>query len=327
MPKITLNKYQKIGLVLSLLWVVIVFFNVRNSQVADAAGQGKLSYRICAVTKALNHNADLASCETERAETTAIFSEGLNINATGAALLSVPFMWLAAFILFHLGRGIKIGYQAVVPWATFTLKQKVYAGSCLAVLAITGYAGLLIYLHMVADSRVPVGMSSGLKPELYEGNSVFFSGTWTRQGLSEGSGMGDPINLSSFQCDRPTMTCIEGQAQVSAAGSSGHALSSSVLTHALDTWTKTEITYKDENRCATTNYTIDLVSGAVNGVGRLTNIGAPGCMPAGRLDEDAAKHWPDTSWTMTLSYDGFGIYWAERKKAFPKIAKLIAPFL
>ena len=331
MPKITLNKYQKTGLVLSLLWIVIVFFNVRNDQIERAEQFAKWSFSVCSSSQALKNNTDLSSCETERANHLNTWREGLMANATTSAVVPVPFLWLAAFILFHLGRGIKIGYQAVVPWATFTLKQKIYAGACLTVLALTSYMGLLSYLHMIANSRVPVAVSYGIKPELipaYEGNTVYFSGTWTRQGLSEGSGMAYPINLSSFQCDRSTMTCIEGQAEVLGdSGSTSHTLSSSVLTHALDTWTKTEITYKDEDRCATTIYTIDLVSGAVNGVGRLTNIGAPSCMPAGRLDEDAAKRWGDTSWTMTLAYDGFSIYWAERKKAFPKIAKLIAPFL
>lgn len=328
MLKIKLNKYLKIGLILSLIWIVVVFFNVRNEQIESANFHGNFSFGICS-DSALKDTAKLSKCEAERASTILLYSNGLNENAAAAALLPVPFLWLAAFILFHIGRGIKIGFKAVVPWSTFNLRKKIVAGFCLFVIWCIGYVGLMAYLNNLADRRVPVGMSGGDKPEMYplsEGNSVYFKGTWTRHGLSEGSGMGTPINLSSFQCDKETMTCVEGQAQVYGDDST-HTLSSDIYTHQLDTWTDNEITYKDEGLCATVNYSIDLKSGAVIGVGRQTNIGAPGCRPAGQLDEETAKRWLDTSWTETLTYDGFGVYWAERKKAMPSLAKVLAPWL
>ncbi len=328
MLKIKLNKYLKVGLVLSLIWVVIVFFNVRNEQIESANHQGNFYFGFCS-DLALKDTAKLSKCESERVATVSLFSNGLTENAAAAALLPVPFLWLAAFILFHIGSGINIGYQAVVPWSTFTLRKKIVAGFCLFVIWCVGYGGLMAYLNLIADNRVPVGMSSGNRPEIYplsEGSSVYFKGTWTRHGLSEGSSIGNPINLSSFQCDKETMICIEGQAEVFGVGDSNHALSADVYTHQLDTWTDTEITYKDVDLCATTNYTIDLKSGAVNGVGHLTNIGKAGCMPEGELDAETAKRWPDTSWTMTLTYDGFSVYWAERKKAMPSLAKALMPW-
>lgn len=327
MLKIKLNKYLKVGLVLSLIWVVVVFLNVHNKQIESANHQGNFFFGFCS-DSALKDTAKISKCESERAATISLNSNGATENAAAAALLPVPFLWLAAFVLFHIGRVIKIGYQAVVPWSTFTLRNKIVAGFCLFVIGFVGYGGLMAYLNNLADRRVPVGMSGGYKPEinpLSEGDSIYFKGTWTRHGLSEGSGMGNPINLSSFQCFKETMTCIEGQAEV-LGDDSTHTLSADVYTHQLDTWTDTEITYKDVDLCATTNYTIDLKSGAVNGVGHLTNIGKAGCMPEGQLDAETAKRWPDTSWSMTLTYDGFSIYWAERKKAMPSLAKALMPW-
>lgn len=327
MMKIQLNKYLKIGLVLSLIWVVVVFFNVRNEQIESANNYGNLSFKVCLDTQALKQNKDLSKCETERIAGISLFRKGLNENSAVAALLPVPLIWLATFISFHLARGIKIGYQAVVPWSTFTLLKKIVAGFCLFVIGCLGYAGLIGYLNIIADSRVPVGMGGGNKPEINlfsEGDSVYFKGTWTRHGLSEGSSIRNPINLSSFKCLKETMTCIEGQAEV--LGDSTHTLIADVFTHQLDTWTDSEITYKDVGWCDTTNYTIDLKSGAVNGVGHLTNIGKAGCMPEGQLDAETAKSWPDASWTMTLTYDGFSVYWAEHKKAMPSLAKALMPW-
>ena len=327
MPKIKLNKYLKVGLVLSLIWVIVVFFNVRNGQIESANHQGNFYFGFCS-DLALKDTAKLSKCEAKRAATVSLNSNGATENAAAAALLPVPFLWLVAFILFHIGRGIKIGFKAVVPWSTFNLRKKIVAGFCLFVIWCVGYGGLMAYLNNLADRRVPVALTSGDKPSslpIWEGNSVYFTGTWTRHGLSEGSGMGNPINLSSFQCYKETMTCIEGQAQV-LGDDSTHTLSADVNTHQLDTWTDSEITYKDVDFCATTNYTIDLKSGAVNGVGHLTNIGKAGCMPEGLLDAETAKRWPDTSWTMTLTYDGFSVYWAERKKAMPSLAKALMPW-
>lgn len=331
MKKITLNKYQKIGLLISLLWIVIVFFNVRNSQMEDAKFQGDYSFRVCKESQALNENKDLSICEIERTKSLILFSQGINWNAAASALAPLPFLWLAAFILFHLGRGIKIGYKAVVPWHLFSLRKKIYAGLCLGILALTGYAGLIAYFNAVADSRVPVGLGHGIEPSslpIWKGNQVYFSGTWTRHGLSEGSSIAYPINLSNFVCNRDQMECIEAQSEVLGDhGDSGHTLSSHVVTHLLNKWTENEITYKEENLCATEDYTIDLKSGAVSGIGHLTNIGKPGCMPEGQLDDEAAKRWPDKTWTMTLTYDGFSVYWAERKKAFPQLAKILMPWV
>ena len=328
MLKIKLNKYLKVGLILSLIWVVVVFFNVRNQQIESANFHGSFSFGICS-DSASKDTAKLSKCEAKRAESILLYSHGLNENAAAAALLPVPFLWLVAFILFHIGRGIKIGYQAVVPWSTFTLQKKIIAGFCLFVIWCVGYLGLMVYLKSLADRRVPVSLSSGVKPSslsIWESKSVYFTGTWTRHGLSDGSSIGNPINLSSFQCDKETMTCIEGQAVVSGVDDSTHTLSADVFTHQLDTWTDSEITYKDVDFCATTNYTIDLISGAVNGIGHLTNIGKAGCMPEGQLDAETSKRWPDTSWSMTLSYDGFGVYWAEHKKAIPSLAKALMPW-
>lgn len=327
----SLNKYQKIGLLISLLWIVIVFFNVRNNQMEDAKFQGDFSFRVCQESQAFNQNKDLSICEAERAKSLLLFSEGINENAAASALLPLPFLWLAAFILFHLGKGIRIGYEAVVPWHSFTLRKKIYAAFCLGVLALTGYVGLITYMNAVADSRVPVGLGHGIQPSsmpISNGNEVYFTGTWTRHGLSEGSSIAYPINLSSFICNREKMECIEAQSEVLGdPGDKGHTLSSHVVTHLLSKWTENEISYKEENLCATEDYTIDLKSGAVIGLGHLTNIGKPGCMPEGQLDDETAKRWPDKTWTMTLTYDGFGVYWAERKKAFPKLAKILMPWI
>ncbi len=332
MPKITLNKYQKIGLILSLLWIVIVFLNVRNEQIESADTWGKIMFEECSQRFTLPTADDLTICEAVRQKNRTKHLEGTYEIAVGTAVIPLPFLWLLAFILFHVGKGIKIGYQAVVPWSTFTLKKKIYAGFCLFVIGFIGYVGLIGYMSIIADSRVPVSVSGSGGLQTWDGENVYFSGSWTKHGLSEGSGIFSPINLSKFQCIKKSMQCIEAQAYVSPWDSQAKynysaLLSADLSIHDIDTWTDNEITYKEEGACATTSYTVDLKSGAVNGIGRLTNIGAKGCRPEGYLTVEAAKIWPDTSWTMTLTTDGFGVYWAEHKKAYPRLAKIIAPWL
>ena len=133
MLKIPLNKYQKIGFVLSVIWIITVFLNTRNTGLERADLISKLAYQTCVDKQANLHISDLSSCQTKRGNSKRLFLDGNNYNAGMAALIPIPFLWLSAFILLHIGRGIKIGYQAVVPWSSFSLRKKIYASSCLYV--------------------------------------------------------------------------------------------------------------------------------------------------------------------------------------------------
>src|ERR1035437_2151475 len=125
-----LNRWLQIGIALSIVWVVGAAIHQRNADVERADDFVKWSYGVCSDGKALAHDTNLASCETERVKNSVVWMEGSWGNVALISLAPIPLGWLAAFILFYVGRAQVIGFCAVVPWATLTWPKKAFVAFC-----------------------------------------------------------------------------------------------------------------------------------------------------------------------------------------------------
>jgi hypothetical protein len=125
-----------------------------------------------------------------------------------------------------------------------------------------------------------------------------------REGATEGSNMGFPLQTSRINCNRERHRCSEARASVSF----GNLLVADLVEYEIESWSDTTIVFKDESICGSTVFTIDRKTEAVNGVGHLTN-----------MDTDYCKRFVTTTeknWTFHLT-DGFKVYWEQRQKARP----------
>jgi len=130
---------------------------------------------------------------------------------------------------------------------------------------------------------------------------VTAEGTWTRSGMTEGSGIGYPLQTSQIKCIRPERRCSEARALVS-----GNTLMSELVEYEIESWSDTTIVFKNDNPCTTEVFTIDLKTKMVNGVGH-RNKDVKFCNPFGSKEDN---------WNYRLS-DGFNVYWEQRQKARP----------
>src|SRR5664279_6259939 len=101
-----LNGWQRLGIVISMLWAIGAGIHARNSDLDSARSFADLSYKVCTNEKLLKHDNDISSCERERQANIAKWLKDGNSNANIAflALVPIPFGWLAGFILFYFVR-------------------------------------------------------------------------------------------------------------------------------------------------------------------------------------------------------------------------------
>jgi hypothetical protein len=305
-----LNGWQRLGIVLSIIWALSAAIYVRHADVERAETFGKINYEVCLDSKSLAHDNDLASCEQEREKEVAVWLKGSWLGSVAfMALVPIPLGWLAAFILIYFGRAQVIGFRAVVPWATLTLPKKAFvAFSVLSSLAVVLF-GILVVLNLYVDTQVPVALAF-LK--VMTGNDmVTAEGTWTRSGLTKGSAMGYPLQTSRIQCYRQERRCTEARAYVA-----NNELFSELVEYNVESWSPTTIVLRNDALCATEVFTIDLNTKSVNGSGHLFNKDSKFCKRYAGKEEH---------WNYRLS-DGFEVYWAERQKARPLPLRLIHTF-
>lgn len=303
-----LTGLQRLGIVLSIVWALGAGTHTRNADVERADDFAKFAYKVCSDSKLLAHNSDLSSCEQEREENLKTWMKGSDANVAIAALAPIPFGWLAAFILFYIGRAQVIGFRTVVPWATLSWPKKAFAAFC-ALACLAGVLfGLTAVLNLYVDTLVPVGL--GLRAMVIKTGEdlVTAEGTWTRSGLTEGSSMGYPLQTSRIECNKEEGRCTEARASVA-----GNVLESDLVEYDIASWTTASIVFRYDAPCATEVYTIDLNTEAVSGAGHPINQDGAFCKMYGGKEE---------SWKYQLS-DGFKVYWEQRQKARPLPLRLI----
>ena len=303
-----LNGWQRVGIALSIMWVLGAAIYQRNADVEHAEDFAKFAYKVCIDSKSLAHDNDLASCEQEREKHLGVWLKGSWGNVALMALVPVPLGWLAAFILVYFGRAQVIGFRAVVPWATLTVPKKAFvAFSVLASLAVVLF-GITVVLNLYVDTHVPVTL--GLRAMVMKTGDdlVTAEGTWTRSGLTEDSAMGYPLQTSRIECYRQKRRCTEARAYVS-----GHVLMSELVEYDVESWSPTTIVLRNDAPCATEVFTIDLNTKPVNGAVHLINKDGEFCKRYAGKEE---------SWNYRLS-DGFTVYWEQWQKARPLPLRLI----
>ncbi len=305
-----LNGWQSLGIVFSIIWALGAAIHQRNTDVERAESFTKFAYRVCADTKALAHDNDLASCEQEREKNLVVWLKGSWGNVALLALAPIPLGWLAAFILINVGRAQVIGFRAVVPWATLSLPKKAFVIFCALASGVTVLFGVTVVLNLYVDTQVPVAL--GLRASVVKTGEdmVTAEGTWTRSGLTEGSAMGYPLQTSRIECNRQERRCTEAKAFVS-----DNALMTELVEYNVESWSATTIVFKNDGLCVTEVFTIDLKTESVNGVGH-RNKDQKFCNPFDSKEDN---------WNYRLS-DGFKVYWEQRQKARPLPLRLIQTF-
>lgn len=304
-----LNGWQRIGIVLSVLWAVGAAIHTRNSNLEGANRFADLSYKVCTDEKLLAHDNDLSSCDRKRQADIEKWLKAGNSNANVAvsALLPIPFGWLAGFILLYVVRAQVAGFRAVVPWAALSLRKKLFVAFCVLSGIVVLLFCTLAVLNLYVDTKVPVGLSP-LKDVTRAGDDlVAAEGTWIRTDLDDDT-IANPLQTSRIECSKQERRCVEAKASVS-----GNVLLADLVRYDIQSWTDNAVVFTEEAPCAAAVYTIDLNTQAVSGAGHLTNQDTTYCkMNLGSKE----------SWSLLLTR-GFDVYWEQRQKARPLLLKVI----
>jgi hypothetical protein len=95
---LTLSRWQKLGILLSILWAIGAAIYQRSVDVGRAQNSVKYAYKSC-----LDGYKDLARCEQEREKYTAVFMKESWGNVALLAFGPIPFAWIVAYVLSGLG--------------------------------------------------------------------------------------------------------------------------------------------------------------------------------------------------------------------------------
>ncbi|NOJ46054.1 hypothetical protein [Bradyrhizobium archetypum] len=101
----------RLGLVLSVIWVLVAFFYVRNSDMKSAQNFSSLAYSTCSNAKAAAKNFDLKECSEKASKAYQSMDPGPS-NALVGALLPLPLMWLAVWLAVAVVRWVIRGFKA-----------------------------------------------------------------------------------------------------------------------------------------------------------------------------------------------------------------------
>ena len=298
-----LSRKVQLIIVFSIIWAIAAGIHTHRRAVNSAESFAKFSYKICTDNKALNHDPDLASCESESVKDRDALMVGDRGNVLFIAFAPIPVFWLAAFILLYVSRAQVIGFRAVVPWGNLSRLKKAFVILC----GISCFAALLfatiVVLNLSADRTVPVGLSPFLDVT-ESGDLVTVQGTWTRTDLTNDTIM-NPIQTSEIDCNKKQNQCVEATASVSSGPNP--VLMSDITTYDIQSWTADAIVMRRDDTCVTEVFTIDLNTKIVSGIGHRTNTIKGFC----GVDEDQKQDW---SYQLVK---GFGVYWELRQKARP----------
>ncbi len=223
-----LNRWVRIGILLSVIWAVGAAIHTHKSDVERANYWVKLSYDTCTSGKRANHDADLSSCDVESRTTFKTWMEGSNTGAALVALAPIPFAWFAVFVLVYVVRAQIVGFCAVVPWETLPRPKKLFVAFCCICSALFVVIGVVAAMNLYVDTKVPVGMSSFQDLTKTGDGFVTVTGTWTRTDLTDDT-IADPLQTSKIECDKAANRCTEALASVS-----GTTLMTDVVGQALE---------------------------------------------------------------------------------------------
>ncbi len=106
-----LNGWKRIGIVLSVLWVLVTGFYQRNADVQKASDFMSFSYRVCTDAQSAKNNFDFDECSKKSQKDFDIWMVGSWGNVAVIALLPIPFFWLIIYGLIKMYRWIRVGFK------------------------------------------------------------------------------------------------------------------------------------------------------------------------------------------------------------------------
>jgi hypothetical protein len=104
-----LSGWKRIGIVLSVIWIVAAFFYQRNVDQSQAQNWMNMIYKTCTDTKALRGDFDFKPCMDKAWSDSRVFDGGWP-NAAFLALAPIPIGWLLAYLLFAILRWVRRGF-------------------------------------------------------------------------------------------------------------------------------------------------------------------------------------------------------------------------
>ena len=308
----TLNKWHRTGIVLSVLWAAGAWFYQHNADLKRVSDSGAWSYRICTDTQELKHISNPAECEAKRKETEAISAKDNTGSALIIALCPIPFYWLTAYILIYFVRAQIVGLRAVVPWRTLTRLRKCFVAICVAFAGTVLFIAAVTVTNLYVDSKVPVSLG----PELMvtEGGDGFVeaTGTWITDNVQWGSvNTGtNPLQTSRIICRRDGGRCVEARAYIY-----NSTLFADATEYEIESWAANQVGFKNEELCYTEHFKMNIATQSVEGYGVFDK-------PTNDLCKQNAAKWDGKPWSFRMR-PGFEVYWSLHQAARPYLLRVV----
>jgi len=300
-----LDGWQRIGIVVSIVWAVAAAICQRNADIERAQDFTKFAFKVCADARSPGRDKDAPSCSQESETHKAVWLAGSWGNVALVALVPIAFGWLSVYTIFGIRRRIApIDFRALLPWATMPLRRKKLMVAGAVVGFVTAMSGVLTVFNLYVDAKIPVVLGYGAFVTEVGNNLVSATGTWTLQPPAK---MDAPLQTSRINCYRERRRCTEAKAYVT----SGKFLAADLTEYEIELWTDAVIVFKNRDYCVSTVITIDRRIKTVSGVGRFTN-----------LDTRVCEGATDKGWTLYLT-DGYKVYWEQRRRVGSIALRLI----
>ena len=107
-----LNGWKRIGIVLSVFWILGSGLYQRNADLKKASDFMSFSYKVCTDTQALKNNFDFDECSKKSEKDFDIWMVGSWGNVAVIALAPIPILWLIIYGLIKIYRWIRVGESA-----------------------------------------------------------------------------------------------------------------------------------------------------------------------------------------------------------------------
>lgn len=104
-----LNRWQRIGVIVSFVWAIGAAIVQRTADIERAQSFMAFAYKVCTESKALANDFDFKPCGDEMAKNWAIWIDGSWGNVAAVSLLPIPLGWLGVLIVIRLFRWVRVG--------------------------------------------------------------------------------------------------------------------------------------------------------------------------------------------------------------------------
>jgi hypothetical protein len=106
-----LNGWQRIGVVVSVAWIIGAGLYQRNADVHRAQAAMTLSYKACTEALRYSANQDFGKCMDGASKDFGIWMDGSWANVASTALIPVPLGWALAYAMIAVWRWIAAGFR------------------------------------------------------------------------------------------------------------------------------------------------------------------------------------------------------------------------